>query len=206
MILLTSASVCGQTNIGANVGASFANVSIKAGGFSVSPQLKLGFTAGLFMNVPMSTTFSFQPAINFVQKGYMVTDDSYKGTINLNYIEMPFNFIYSREKNKGFFIGAGPSIAIGISGRQKETDTDFPEYNTNEKVSFGSNDDEVKRTDFGANVITGYKFSNGVILSGNYNLGLSNIANSGGDPGEEGKIKNRYFSVKIGVDLGRNKH
>ena len=51
MILLTSHSLSAQTTkIGFIAGASFANVTVKAEGISVSPKLKTGITAGLFVD------------------------------------------------------------------------------------------------------------------------------------------------------------
>ena len=206
MILLASGSISAQTKVGISAGPAFANVSIKAGGISVSPKLKTGFTAGLFVDAPLSTYLSFQPAINFVQKGYLLKDGSVKDKVNINYIEVPLNFVYNTKHNDGFFIGAGPSIGVGISGKEKYTDKDFPEGNFDDKIKFGSKEEEIKRTDFGANVLAGYKFAGGFIVSGNYNLGLSNIANKSDDPEDDGTVKNRYFSIKIGYMFGGQKH
>lgn len=207
MILLTPGFVSAQTTVGITGGASFANVTVKSGGISVSPKLKTGITAGLFIDAPLSSNFSFQPALNFVQKGYVVKEDSYKDKLNLNYLEVPLNFVYHTNKSEGFFIGAGPSVAFGISGKEKYTDSDFPEDNSTDKIKFGSSDDEIKRIDFGANVLAGYKLAGGFMVSGNYNLGLSNIANTGNDnPDEGGTIKNRYFAIKIGYVFGDTKH
>ena len=38
--------------------------------------------------------------------------------VKLNYIELPVNFVYTHE---GFFAGAGPTIAMGLSGTDKST-------------------------------------------------------------------------------------
>ncbi len=206
MILLTSGYVYAQTTVGISGGASFANVSIKSGGLSVSPKLKTGITAGLFIQAPLSSNFSFQPALNFVQKGYLIKDGSYKDKLNLNYVEVPLNFVYHTNKDGGFFIGAGPSVAVAMSGKEKITDNDFPEGNGEEKVKFGSDPEEVKRIDFGANAIAGYKFAGGFMISGNYNLGLSSINNKTDDPEDDGTIKNRYFAIKIGYVFGGAKH
>ncbi len=206
MILLIPASVIAQTTVGITAGASFANVSVKAGGISVSPKLKAGIIAGLFVDAPLSSNLSFQPALNFVQKGYVVKDKSTKDKLNLNYIEVPFNFLYHVKETEGIFIGAGPSVSFGISGKEKYTDKDFPEDNLDEKIKFGSDQDKIKRLDFGANVLAGYKFARGFMISGNYNLGLSNIGNKSPDfPEDDSTIKNRYFSIKIGYAFSSKK-
>ena len=202
MILLTSHSLPAQTKIGITAGAAFSNVTIKAGGISASPKLKAGITAGLFINAPMSSNFSFQPALNFVQKGYIVKDETGTEKVTFNYLEVPLNFVYNTKINEGFFIGAGPSIAYGISGRDKFSGSGMPPENN--KIKFGSGAEEVKTLDFGANALAGYRFKGGFMISGNYNLGLNKINNDDGS-GNNGTIKNKYFSIKIGYIFSGNK-
>ena len=195
MILFTSLALQAQTSVGITAGASFANVKIKAGGISASPKTKTGITAGLMLDAPMSKNFHFQPGLNFVQKGFKMKDDFGKETFNVNYLELPVNFVYY---SQGFFVGAGPSLSCGISGMDKEKFNDGSE--DNEKIHFGSGDNDVKSFDLGANFTVGYKTKSGFLVTGNYTLGLSNIGNT--DQSEEGSIKNNCFGVKIGYIFG----
>ncbi|MEP6594645.1 MAG: porin family protein [Ginsengibacter sp.] len=199
MILLVSVSLPAQ-KIGLTGGMAFANVTAKLEGMSVSAKMKPGFTAGLFTDFPVSSNFSFQPALNFVQKGSKSGDETYKDKLNYNYLEVSLNFVYN---NSGFFIGAGPSISFGLSGKEEFIDKEDPSNSENTKVKFGSAEEEVKRCEFGANVLTGYKTAGGFMFSANYNLGLNNIAN--GDAIEGGTIKNKYFALKIGYVLHDSK-
>ena len=203
MILLTAFSLTAQTSIGISAGASFANVTIKSGFISASPKSKTGITFGIAIDAPLSSNFSFQPALNFIQKGYKVKDQGSKETVNFNYLEVPVNFVYSTQKNEGFFIGAGPSLAYGISGKDKFTADGMPE--DDQKVKFGSGADEVKALEFGVNALAGYKVEGGFVISANYNLGLSKINNDDGS-GDAGTIKNKYFSIKIGYFFGGHTH
>ena len=203
MILLTAFSLSAQTTIGFTAGASFANVTIKSGFISASPKSRTGITGGIVIDAPLGANLSFQPALNFVQKGYKVKDETGTETVNFNYLEVPLNFVYCTKRNEGFFIGAGPSIAYGISGMDKFTASGMPD--DNQKIKFGSGADEVKTFDFGANAVAGYRMKGGFIISGNYNLGLSKINNDDGS-GDAGTIKNKYFSIKIGYMFGGNKH
>jgi hypothetical protein len=203
MILLTAFSSSAQTSIGFTAGASFASVTVKSGGLSASPKSKTGITAGIVIDAPLGTNFNFQPALNFVQKGYKIEDETAKETVNFNYLEVPLNFVYSTKRNEGFFIGAGPSIAYGISGMDKFTASGMPD--DNEKIKFGSGADEVKTFEFGANAVAGYRMAGGSMISGNYNLGLSKINNDDGS-GDAGTIKNKYFSIKIGYCFSGHGH
>jgi len=200
MILLTSYSLTAQTKIGLTGGATFANVTAKLQGLSVSPKMRTGFTAGLFADCTLSSNFSFQPALNFVQKGYKSNDETMTDKVSYSYLEIPLNFVYN---NKGFFIGAGPSISSGLSGKEKFVDKEDPSGSGDTKIKFGSGDDEVKRFELGANVLAGYKFAGGFMVSANYNLGLNNIQN--GNTSDVGTIKNKYFAVKIGYIFGGTK-
>ncbi|MGH2563551.1 MAG: porin family protein [Ginsengibacter sp.] len=207
MILLTASLLTAQTKVGIQAGASFANVTIKAGGISISPKLTTGITAGLFFASPLSDNFSLQPALNFVQKGYLIKDGTVKDHLNLNYLEVPIYFVYNAHKSYGFFIGAGPSIALGISGKDKYTDTNNPMDNEDAKVTFGSGSDELKRMDLGANAVAGYKSAGGFVISANYNLGFTDVSNGDqSNPDEQGSIKNKYFSIRIGFMFEGSKH
>lgn len=193
MILLTSHPLSAQTKMGVTGGVTFANITAKLEGVSVSPKTKIGFTAGIFADVPLSPNFSFQPALNFVQKGSISKDDTYSDKLGYSYLEIPLNAIYN---NSGFFIGAGPSISFGLSGKEKFVDKEDPSNSQDTKIKFGSSEEEVKRLEFGANVLSGYKTPGGFMFSVNYNLGLNNIQN--GDAIEAGTVRNKYFAIKIG--------
>jgi hypothetical protein len=201
MILLTSHSLTAQTTVGLTGGVSFANVTAKGGGVSISAKTKTGFTAGLFIDFPLSSNFSFQPALNFVQKGSKSSDETYSEKTNFNYFEVPLNFVYN---NSGFFVGAGPSISFGVSGKDKFIDKEDPSLSETTKIEFGSADEQVKRIEFGVNVLTGYKTVSGFLFAINYNIGLSNIMNSSSDDGG-GTLKNKYFAIKIGYALNGKK-
>ena len=158
---------------------------------------RIGFTAGIVAAIPISSNFSFMPSLNFVQKGF---ESSFGDAIilesTLNYLEMPLNFVYNRD---GFFFGAGPAISFGITGNGAST---YNGRTEEEDIKFGSEDDEMKSTEFSANFLTGYQFNNGFLISLNYNLGLSNIMNSNVD---NEKLTNRYFGLRIGYMFMKRK-
>lgn len=201
MILLVSVASKAQTNAGFTFGGTYSSVTAKSSGISISFKSKAGITAGLFADVSLSNNLSFQPALNFVQKGFKLEQDDVKAVVSYNYLELPLNILYRTQKDHGFFIGAGPSIAYGLSGKEKYNDSQNSE---DTKVKFGSGDDEVKPLEFGVNALAGYKFANGFLFSVNYNLGLSNIQNGNSD--ETGTVKNRYFALKIGYSFNGKKH
>jgi len=85
-------------------------------------------------------------------------------------------------------------LNVGISGKEK---IEAEGYSQSEKAKFGK-DKDFKRFDAGLNIVTGYIGKSGMMVSLNYNAGLSNSV----DPGEgDGKFLNRYFGLRIGYIL-----
>ncbi len=195
-----------NAKIGFTAGTLFSNYTAKVDGETDNANSVAGLTAGILVDIPAGKNFSFQPGINFVQKGtkdeetYMGVTDKYKLCINA--IELPLNFLYNAAGNTGnFFVGAGPSLAFAISGKVKYDDgTD----SYSEDIKFGNNEaeDDLKGMDFGANFLTGYRFPNGLQVSAHYNMGLSNLMIGGS---ENGTLKSHYFGIKLGFLLkGKN--
>ena len=182
-----------QTAFGATIGASFASYKVKSGDVSVASHVKPGFSIGLSSFIVLNKNFSFQPSLNFVQKGGILKDASESTThkSTFNYLELPLNFIYNTHSAAGkFFIGAGPSFDIGLSGRYKITGM----YEESGSVHFGnSEDDDLKRIGVGLNLLAGYEFKSGMLISGNYNFSLNNLSND-----SDASLRNRYFGIRLG--------
>lgn len=184
--------------IGIFAGPSFANMHSKVDGETDNGKSKIGVMAGVVVDVPLSSQFSFQPGLQFVQKG--TKDEQTNGGITekvklgINYIEMPLNFLYHPKGAKGFFIGAGPTVGIGISGKAKY---DAAGTSLSSDIKFGNNidNDDIRRLDAGANFITGYCFENGISISANFNQGLNNLFPGGSN---DGTLKNHYFGIQLG--------
>ncbi len=188
--------------IGFTGGASFANYKAKVDGESDNGNSKTGLIAGLLVDVSLGDHFSFQPALNFVQKGtkdeQTLAGITEKVSLTTNHLEIPLNILYNTNGDAGnFFIGAGPSFAFGVSGKWKYEDNTS---SLTEDVKFGSNEDEddLKGLDLGANFLAGYCFPNGLFVSANYNLGLNNLAPGGNS---DATLKSHYFGVKLGYLL-----
>jgi len=194
-ILLINYVHAQKTLVGLTAGASFASYKFKAESISMTSKTHVGFTAGLVSSVPMGRNFSFMPQLNFVQKGGKLSDEGTTDKVTLNYIELPLNFVFNTSTAKGkFFIGAGPSLSMGLSGKDKWSDDN---ESGKEDIKFGSSsDDDLKPFEIGVNILAGYQFTSGFFISANYNAQLNNSAPD--DPGFDGKYHNRYFGIRIG--------
>ncbi|PWU05109.1 MAG: hypothetical protein C5B52_00255 [Bacteroidetes bacterium] len=177
-----------------NAGISSAMVKSDVDGEKENTKCRIGFTAGVATNIPLGQHLSFEPGLNYLQKGGKQNVDQAKYEVVLNYIEMPLNLLYktSSKSNSGnFFVGAGPSLAYGVSGKIKLEEAGNSE---SVKIKFGNgDDDDLKALDIGANLIAGYQFKSGFSLCANYNLGLSNSFHNG-----DGTWKNNYFGIRMG--------
>lgn len=189
LISIASTSIA-QTRFGLSGGLTLASIKASYDDESETSATKTGFTAGAFALAPLSKNISLMPGINYVQKGFTPKDldEDEINHITLNYLEVPINVLY---ETSGFYFGAGPAISIGLSGKEKYS-VDNGDTETDE-IKFGSGDDEVKPVEFSGNILTGYRFKNGLMLSANYNLGFSNLMNDADD----GKITNRYFGFRL---------
>lgn len=190
-----------NAKFGVTAGITIANQKFKSSGLSITGDSKVGFTAGAVADVGITENFSFQPGLNFTQKGSKVTFDPGTGSQTskqtLNYIELPLNFLYKAPAGAGkFFAGLGPVLSYGISGKAKDDGDEFD-------IHFGSDtDDDYKAFEFSGNVLAGYELAGGFLVAVNYNLGFSDILN-GGDSDES--VKNKYFGIRIGYLFGGSK-
>jgi hypothetical protein len=179
---------------GITAGTTLANYKATSDGTDESGNVKQGFTAGIFVNLPIAKNIFVQPGLNWVQKG--TTDEqttnglNEKLSLNTNHFEIPVNFIY---RGNGFFIGAGPSFSFAFSGKLKYSSDVLVE---SDNVHFGNSENDILRSfDLGVNFLTGYEFKSGFMISTNYNQGLSNLTPGGS---ANGTNKSHYFGIKLG--------
>jgi Outer membrane protein beta-barrel domain len=160
------------------------------------------FHVGFFADTRMGQNFNFIPELLFSGEG-----SNFKGTdingnaatekIRLYYIRVPLNFVYET-KLKGdvkFFIGAGPDLGFGLSGKVSVPDSSIDAFSS----------DGFKRFDFGVNFLTGVETKSGLRLSFNYYLGIASIVGSDVNlqSGFDTKWYNRVIGFSVGYVLGK---
>jgi len=144
-----------------------------------------GLVAGLFITKPVSDSVGVRLEGLFSQQGAKFADGSGndEGKVKLNYINVPLLLTAgtsSRESTR-FTVFTGPQIG----------------FNTSAKLEFDDESedikDDVKSTDFSWVAGVGVE-SGSISADARYALGLTNIAN-------DDKVKNRVFSVTVGVKI-----
>jgi len=208
LMLLSGSALMAQSKIGLKAGVNFAKMTSRSEGISVSSSSRLSYNLTAFKDFPLSETMSFQPGISLNGKGLKlkISDDfldesfTQEAKADLMYLEVPLNAIAKFAAGNGkFFIGAGPYVAYGLSGKTESSATGFDsnmkmvqETEKNDKA-FKKDQGMYKPFDFGVNFLTGYELNSGLSLNAGYGLGLSNIAR-----GSDEKVKNKVFSISVG--------
>lgn len=197
LLMASFAAFAQLPTVGFKGGVNFATVNASASGtnLTVTSGTLTTFNVGAFVDFKFGNV-SLQPALNFTGKGGKFSnsgDEDFEGSaqFKLYYLQVPVNVVYHVPVVVGdFYFGAGPYVGMGVSGKEK---VKINGAEQSEDVKFGSGDEEIKRTDFGANAIVGFKFKTGFLINANYDLGLSNITND-----DTGKLKNRVFGISVG--------
>ena len=206
--LLTLAVCCLQINgfaqksrVGITGGLVLAKMRGEIGGVDQKGESKLGFHAGFIVDAPISKHFSFQPALQYVQKGQVAQEsviiNQDKIETELRYLELPLNFVYnSNYYGNNFYIGAGPYAAFNLPSKIVTT-LGGDGVKAEEDLAFGNTSSEDYRgVDFGVNAIIGMRSKSGIFLALNYSLGLRNLNPQGALL--QGDIKNSYFGLNVG--------
>lgn len=167
--------------------------SATSNGISINYQSRAGFQGGFFAEEPLSGNVSFSSSLLYTQKGgdfsTTISGISFKGSTQVNYIDVPLLFAFKLQSNISFY--AGPQVAFLLSQRTTATGTRGGVTASDTNTST----DGMRKTIFGANLGAGYKFSKNVGINLNYIFDLQHTAESGSnDTGE----KNSGFALTVG--------
>lgn len=217
VLVVTCFAIQAQVRFGAQAGINGASATFKDE--TVTPTItekyktKIGLNIGIVVEVPIATSLVFRPELNFIQKGgkFSESETVFGTTISTeskftnNYLELPLNLAYKFEAGSGnVFVGAGPSIGFGLSGKAKTkittgstTDEETVNIKFDGKENATDNNVHLKALDFGINFLAGYQIGQNVFIKANYTVGLSNIS-----PEAKTSVKNNGFGFTIGYMFG----
>ena len=176
-----------KINLGIKGGLNLASVSDSENENDV--RNRLGYHAGLFFNIPVTPQIAIQPEAVYSNQGTKYDIDGSNDDLNvsLNYINIPV--MVQAMVGRGFYAQAGPQLGILTSVSDKVGDV---QLNSISK-------DDFKTTDVSLGFGVGYKGLSGLGLDARYNLGLTNINNSG----RSANIKNNVLQIGLQLQLGR---
>ena len=231
----TSAQAQASISFGPRVGVNLSSASISGPGTEgVSPKSIFGGQLGATADIRFGN-FAIQPSLVFTRKGFKVTQSdtetfngvtatySDKRTLNINYLELPVNLVYTTGGDHGFQMFAGPYAAFGVGGNAPyETDVVIPGIMNDHKSGTGkinfanqepkpsssssSNDNDVtvRRFDVGGNVGIGYR-QGPFQVQASYGLSFSNLIplNSDGSDSKD-KAHNQLGQLTVNYFFGSN--
>lgn len=180
-----------QTGYGLKAGINLPKPKVETAVGNINTSSTTNFYITGYANIYAGQNFAIQPGISLQGKGGKAEIADIENSTSLMSIEIPVNAVYyvPTGTSGSFFLGAGPYVGFNIAGQNKVGDTKTD-------IKFGSDIDETKVVDYGANFQAGYKFSNGFLINAGYGLGLANLSNLDGL-----EAKNRVLSFGIGFEF-----
>lgn len=131
----------------------------------------IGFNAGLFLELPISSSLSLQPELLYSVKGAELTYDnafaSGTGKFRLNYIEAPV--LLRANLTNNFNIHFGPYFAYLVDAKISN-ETDGGGFNFEEEID----NDDLNKLDYGLAVGLGIEFDS-FGIGARYNYGLQTV-------------------------------
>ena len=166
---------------------------------------KTGFHIGLLSESKVNDGLGFETGILIdtrgARDGSSNAFSSYEQDLNPYYATIPINLkLRLPMGDNSLFIYGGPYMSIGVAGKLKSNGTLFgSSANEEREIKWGdTNNDDLKRFDYGFSVGGGIEINN-IVLGVDYGYGLANIAPNTDDGN---KIQNRMVRFSAGFILG----
>jgi hypothetical protein len=188
---------------GIKAGANFAEYKVSSDNSTGSlpeTQSRGSFNAGFFYNIPLGTSFRFQPELEYSGEGSRVsqtitlpTTYTQTSTDKLGYINLPLMLQWQSES--GFFVEVGPQVGYLISAKNVTT-------GNNASTETNIKDSRKKMDIAGAGGI-GYLSRVGLGIDARYVYGFRNVydtedGNNAGAP----ELKKRVIHVCLFCQFG----
>lgn len=165
----------------------------------ITTHSKTGFTVGGYATIPVAEKISFEPGINYSQKGYTMKGDlkidkldflgiNASAKVEAHYIDVPL--ILKAEVAKGFTVFAGPQVSYLAKNNLHVNAGILGISLYDDKLDMT---DDFNRVDIGLTGGLGYKFDNGFNFKAGYDHGLSKL-----DKNDNFKAYNRAFKFTVG--------
>ncbi|MBX2957113.1 MAG: PorT family protein [Cyclobacteriaceae bacterium] len=172
-----------QVEGGLKLGLNIANQKFDIEGLSFSPDSKMGFHIGGYLNVPFSESFSLQPELLFNSVGFKVESNGQTYNESWNYVSVPVMLRYNI--NEMINLHAGPQFSF-LMNAKGEVDGDSEDV------------EDTSSLELAAGFGLGVNLPMGLNFSARYVLGFSNIYDV---DNEDGKVTNNVFQISVGYRL-----
>ena len=214
--VITTFASFSQLSIGVQGTGNLSDASIEAPDlFKPTKKMKVLPGAGIVADLRLNPGLLLRTGINYQQQGINL-ETSFGGfggeieeistisKVNLQYIQVPLNLLFTTKGSTQFFAGGGPYLSFAVSGKSKnETtykfsdgaiSTEKEELDVFEKDEDGNT--SFKRTDFGLGIMAGVKLPGGLFANVGYQYSLANLSKD-----DNAKYRNRGLQLTIGYYL-----
>jgi len=146
-----------------------------------------GFTLGVGMDYGFNENWSLQSGLMISSKGFKFKEGDWKNKYRPIYLDIPILAAYkfNISDNTKFVINAGPYLAIGLGGKNKETDEEDIKL-------FDKDGHDWKRFDLGIQYGIGLELSDRYLINLTGQNGFISPVDGGDDP------KNMTFTIGVG--------
>ena len=214
--VVTTVSSFSQLSIGVQGTGNLSDASIEASDiFSPSKKTRVMPGAGIVADIQVNPSLMLRTGLNYQQQGITlkatfpgvpgeINEISTEAKLNLHYLQVPLNVLYTTKGATSFFVGGGPYVSFAVSGKTKSettyrytdgtVETEKEEADLFEKDEDGNT--SFKRTDFGLGAIAGVKLPGGFFANVGYQYSLANLSKD-----EDAKYRNRGLQLTIGYYL-----
>jgi hypothetical protein len=155
----------GQIRLGIQAGGESSTMRVSESGITAfDGGSRVGFHIGAYLDLPLGKKAALKPQILYSSKGFQssLTSES----VSVNYIHIPIDVVFKGDVGAGsYFLGGGGYFSNALSGKAGS-----------QNLIFGSTaKSDLKESDYGIRVTTGYEteFGLGIVLF--YEYGLANI-------------------------------
>ncbi|MEO7309163.1 MAG: porin family protein [Chitinophagaceae bacterium] len=197
VLLAGAATLQAQKNkvsFGVRGGVNLANI-IKTDNSNYATEIKPGFNAAAFVDIPVVHGLTFQPELQFSQKGYKNSGsylgNNYSYTTTTNFVEVPLLAKFS--PSPGFGIVVGPQFSFLTSTVYKFKDNN----SAYQKVIDNKNNN--LRNNIVGGVIGLEAGLDKLIFSARYSLDFQK--NNGDGTSNTPKYRNQVVGLSVGVRL-----
>lgn len=163
--------------------------------------MRPGLNIGVAGEYRFSSRFALEPGLYYSMQGYQYDDKGVTSKLKCDYLNIP---VYAKAYLfKGFNVFAGPQVGFNVRANVKDmVVSDIPGYR---KRITGSIRENVNKVDFSLGVGAGYLLGCGLMISANYNIGLTNIFKDAGglsDSMYDNTSNNGVIQVCVGWRFG----
>lgn len=167
---------------GIKAGVNFAKF---AGDPDPNSEFNTGFAAGIFTNIPISTGFSFEPSLEYSQKGAeFTTFSNTEVKSKISYIDLPLMAKYNFTPAFGLF--AGPQVSFFVDQETKLV-------NAGSSATFEGDNESYRKSLAGGKVGLSYNFGS-VMVNASYATDFQNLYKD--NPGNS-DLKNQVINVGL---------